>query len=160
MLVKKQLCPVYWFDEIHSDMKEKVNSLRDSELLILRRFGHAKMCSGLRRGSIKQQIQCHKTCCFASANNYYPMKARPVKCRKKWTTDPDVTWTRSLLTWGQTRWHSAAESMHKCLFPISFWIEKTVKSWQNQLKEEWKISDVHLIWKFTFLIAVHNIPQR
>jgi len=38
--------------------------------------------------------------------------------------------------------------MHKGLFPISFWVEKTVKSWQNQSKEEWKISDVHLIWKF------------
>jgi len=88
-LMKKQLCPVYLFDEIH--MEEKVNSLRDSELLILRRFGHAKMCSGLRRGSIKQQIQCHKTCCFVSAKNYYPMKPRPVKCRKKRTTDPDVT---------------------------------------------------------------------
>jgi len=26
--------------------------------------------------------------------------------------------------------------MHKGLFPISFWVEKTVKSWQNQLKEK------------------------
>jgi len=91
MLVKKQLCPVYSFDEIHSDMKEKINSLRESELLMLRRFGHAKMCSGLRQGSIKKQIQCSKTCCFLSAMKYYPMKPRPVECRKKRTTDPDVT---------------------------------------------------------------------
>ena len=130
-----------------------------SELLILRRFAPAKMCSRLRRGSIKQQIQCRKTCCFLSAKKYYPMKPRQVKCRKKRTTDPDVTWTRNFLIWSQTRWHSAAESMHKGLFPISFWVEKTVKSWQNQWKEEWKISEVHLIWKFTFLIAVHNFPH-
>jgi len=74
MLVKKQLCHMYSFDEIHSDMKEKINSLRESEFLILRRFGHAKMCSGLRRGSINKQIQCRKTCCFLSAKKYYPMK--------------------------------------------------------------------------------------
>jgi len=49
--------------------------------------------------------------------------------------------------------------MHKDLFPISFGVEKTVKSWQNQSKEEWKISEVHLIWKSTFLIAVHNFPH-
>jgi len=32
MLVKKQLCPVYSFDEIHSDMKEKINSLREKRI--------------------------------------------------------------------------------------------------------------------------------
>jgi len=32
MLMKKQLCPVYSFDEIHSDTKEKVNSLGEKRI--------------------------------------------------------------------------------------------------------------------------------
>jgi len=32
MLMKKQLCPVYSFDEIHSDMKYAINSLREKRI--------------------------------------------------------------------------------------------------------------------------------
>jgi len=32
MLMKKQLCPVYSFDEIHSDMKYTINSLREKRI--------------------------------------------------------------------------------------------------------------------------------
>ena len=112
--------------------------LERSELLILRRFAHAIMCSGLRRGSIKQQIQCRKTCCFLSAKKYYPMKPRPVKCRKKQTTDPDVTWTRNLLIWSQTRWHSAAESMHKGFISDKFLSWKNSKIMAKPIKRRMK----------------------
>ena len=66
------------------------------------------------------------------------MKPRPVKCRKKRTTDPDVTWTRNLLIWSQTRWHSAAESMHKGFLSDKFLSWKNSKIMAKSMKRRMK----------------------
>jgi len=56
----------------------------------LRRFAHAKMCSELRRDSIKQQIQCRSTCCDLYTETFCAIWQRQVKYTKNHQLTP--TW--------------------------------------------------------------------
>ena len=72
-----------------------------SELLILRRFAHAKMCSELRRGRIEQQIQCRRTCCVLLAESFCAIKQRLVKCTTNHQLTP--TWLEHATFWSAVR---------------------------------------------------------